>query len=343
MRAAVTTSDGFEMIDVPDPVPGPLDVVVRVAANGICGSDLSTAPLLPPGVIMGHEFAGEVIATGSDVDAAAWPAGTPVAAMPVTGCGRCRACVTGDIARCADAQTMGLGLRPGAMAELVAVPADSCVRLEGFSADVDLVNAAIAEPLAVGLHAVQATPIAPDARVLVMGAGPVGLAVLHWLSRSPAGVIACSDKAPARLSAAHDNGATDTYDPADVPSSSFDVVIECVGKPGVIGSAMDAAAPRGTVVVAGVCLSEDPLMPVLGVVKELTLRFVSYYTRDEFAASARAVVTGAVRVADFVSDRVGLDEVGRVMADLRSPSDQRKVLVVPGRTASRPAPTVVGG
>lgn len=334
MRAAVTAEGGFEVVDVDDPRPAPGELLLRVAANGICGSDVSTAPLLPPGIIMGHEFAGEVIGHGNGADHDQWPAGTPVAVMPVAGCGHCRACAVGDIARCASAQTLGLGLGAGALAEFVCVPAGSCVRLDTLvpaGAEVDLVGAAITEPLAVGLHAVSAARVAPGDRVLVIGAGPVGLAVLHWLSRSTASTVVCSDKAAPRRTAAADNGATTSLDPADVPSGAFDVVIECAGKPGVIAAAIDAAAPLGTVVVAGVCLSADSFLPVAGVVKELTLRFVSYYTRAEFEAAARAVVTGSVASDAFVSERAGLDSVGRVIAELGSPGDQRKVLIVPGR------------
>ena len=149
------------------------------------------------------------------------------------------------------------------------------------------------------------------------------------MSRSTASTVVCSDKAAPRRTAAADNGATTSLDPADVPSAAFDV-IECAGKPGGIAAAIDAAAPLGPVVVAGVCLSADSFLPVAGVVKELTLRFVSYYTRAEFEAAARAVVTGSVASDAFVSERAGLDSVGRVITELGSPGDQRKVLIVPG-------------
>ncbi|GAC83049.1 putative zinc-containing alcohol dehydrogenase [Gordonia paraffinivorans NBRC 108238] len=335
MRAAVTTgragADAFEVTELPDPTPGPGDLVLRVAANGICGSDLSTAPFLPPGVVMGHEFAGEVVAIGprsgpgGDTD---FRVGDLVASMPVRGCHRCRACLAGDIARCPSAQTLGLGVLPGALAEFVVVGAAESVRVEG----VDPVEGALVEPLAVGLHAVTRAAIAPDDRVLVLGAGPVGTAALHWLSRGVAGEVICSDPSPGRRAAALDAGASAVCVPEEVPGhvrDGFDVVIECVGKPGMVASALDAVATHGRIVVAGVCLSEDRFMPVAGVVKEVSIHFVSYYTRAEFATAAAELSSGAVGSSTLVSAIVGLDAVGRVFTELSEPNDHRKVLVAP--------------
>jgi threonine dehydrogenase-like Zn-dependent dehydrogenase len=333
VRAAVTAAGSFAIADVAEPSPGPGELVLAVAATGICGSDLSTAPFLSDGTIMGHEFAGVVVAAGSDVEAD-WPVGSPVASMPVVGCTRCRACVTGDIAHCPDAEALGLGLASGALAEYVRVSAASSVRLDLLAgrAPVVVEDAALAEPLAVGLHAVTRAQVAPDDRVLVLGAGPVGLAVLHWLSRLPTGRIVCSDPAEGRRAAALEVGAHVAVAPDEISGvrgGGFDVVVECVGKPGMVAAAMDASGVHGTVVIAGVCMSEDTFLPVAGVVKETTMHFVSYYTKAEFVAAARAVVTGTVDSSLFVTERVGLDDVGRVFDQLRAPNDQRKVLITP--------------
>ncbi|ROZ89494.1 alcohol dehydrogenase catalytic domain-containing protein [Gordonia sp. OPL2] len=333
MRAAVTAAGSFAIAEVPDPTAGPGDLVLAVAATGVCGSDLSTAPLLPDGTIMGHEFAGVVVAAGTDVEEQ-WPLGSPVASMPVIGCTRCRACVTGDIAHCPDAEAVGLGLAPGALAEYVRVRAASSVRLDllAGSASVVVEDAALAEPLAVGLHAVTRAQVAPDDRVLVLGAGPVGLAVLHWMSRMPSGEIVCSDPSVGRRAAALEIGADVAVAPDEISAlrgNGFDVVVECVGKPGMVAAAVDASGVHGTVVIAGVCMGEDTFLPVAGVVKETTVHFVSYYTKAEFTAATRAVVTGAVDSSLFVTERVGLGDVGRVFDELRAPGDQRKVLIAP--------------
>ncbi|WP_055474344.1 alcohol dehydrogenase catalytic domain-containing protein [Gordonia sp. HS-NH1] len=343
MRAAVTGpgefgAGRFLVADLPDPTPGPGELVLRVAANGICGSDLSTAPLLPHGTIMGHEFAGEVVGVGpADPDDAgrgrADPAhsfrvGDAVAAMPVIGCHRCRACLTGDVARCGSARTLGLGVLPGGLAEYVLVGAAESVLLEG----IDPVDGALVEPLAVGLHAVTRASVRPGDRVLVLGAGPVGLAALHWLSRGVATDLVCSDPSPGRRAAALDLGASAVCIPDELLAHvgpGFDVVIECVGKPGMIAAALDAVATHGTIVIAGVCLSDDSFMPVAGVVKETTMHFVSYYTASEFRTAAAELSKGAIGSSALVSEIVGLDEADRVFRELSVPNDHRKVLISP--------------
>jgi (R,R)-butanediol dehydrogenase/meso-butanediol dehydrogenase/diacetyl reductase len=346
MRAAVTApgesgagefiSGGFVVDDRPDPTPGPGELVLRVAANGICGSDLSTAPLLPSGTIMGHEFAGEVVGVGpEDPDVPhSFRVGDPVAAMPVIGCHRCRACLTGDVARCPSARTLGLGILPGGLAEFVAVGAAESVLLDG----IDPVDGALVEPLAVGLHAVTRASVRPGDRVLVLGAGPVGLAALHWLSRGVATELVCSDPSPGRRAAALDLGASAVCTPDELPAqveSGFDVVIECVGKPGMIATALDAVATHGTVVIAGVCLSDDSFMPVAGVVKESTMHFVSYYTASEFRTAAAELSKGAIGSSTLVSETVGLGEVDRVVRELAAPNDHRKVLIAPAMPGVR--------
>lgn len=330
MRAAVTTGHGFEVVEIPDPTPGPGELVLRVAANGICGSDLSTAPFLPAGTVMGHEFAGEVLAVGPpDPDAThVFRSGDHVASMPVRGCHRCRACLTGDIARCPSARTLGLGVLPGALAEFVVVGAAESVPVNG----IDPVDGALVEPLAVGLHAVLRAGIESADRVLVLGAGPVGTAVLHWLSRGIAGEVICSDPSPGRRAAALDVGASAVYTPESLTEQirdGFDVVIECVGKPGMIAAALDAVRTHGRIVVAGVCLGDDHFMPVAGIVKETSMHFVSYYSKAEFRTAAAELDRGAVGSSTLVSEIVGLDAVNRVFTELSGPNDQRKVLISP--------------
>lgn len=325
MRAAVIEAGSFVVGDVPDPAPGPADLVLRVAACGICGSDVKTAKYMPDGTVMGHEFAGEVVAAGRDV-AARWPLGTVVAAMPVIGCGGCRDCALGDIARCAAVEALGVGGGPGAFAEYVRVGAHETVRLDGLPAR----DGALVEPLAVGLHAFDRARVAPGDRVLILGAGPVGLAVLTWARRLGTAEITVSDPQPDRRASAELFGATEVVDPAAQPlGGPYDVVIECAGVPGMVASCIDAAAPRGRIVIAGVCIDPDPFSPVAGVVKEVEMHFVSYYTRREFRHTARLLADGRLDPGPLVTGRVGLTGVAAAVTDLARPGAQRKVLVVP--------------
>jgi (R,R)-butanediol dehydrogenase/meso-butanediol dehydrogenase/diacetyl reductase len=326
MRAAVVAGSGFEVADIPDPAPGPTDLVLRVAACGICGSDIKSRQYMPAGTVMGHEMAGEVVAAGGQV-AAAWPVGTPVAALPVIGCGSCPPCAVGDVARCVSADTLGLGGSAGGFAEYVRVGARESVRLPE-SALLDV--AALVEPLAVGLHAVSRARIAPGERVLVVGAGPVGLAVLVWARRAGATQLVVSDPAGQRREAAGSFGATAAVDPLhEELGGPYDVVIECAGVPGVLQPCVDAVAVHGRVVVAGVCMAPDPFVPVGAVLKEVEMHFVSYYTMAEFAATAALLTSGQLDPGPFVTGRLGLADAAQAFTDLAGPTSNRKVLLVP--------------
>ncbi len=265
MRAAVVTADhDFEVDDVPDPTPGPGELVLRVEACGICGSDLKSLGHMPAGVVLGHEFCGEVVACGGGVDG--FRVGDRVASMPLMACGTCRWCQVGEVAHCERIDLLGLGGTSGGFAEFVRVGAATSSRLPGGLGDLG----ALVEPLAVGLHAVQSAGRQVGARVLVLGGGSVGAAVAMWARRLGAAEVVISDPSPERRASAADFGATDTVDPSSgTPLGVYDIVYECVGGPGLVQAAFDASAVRGRVVVAGVCMAPDPIVPVTALMKEL--------------------------------------------------------------------------
>lgn len=327
MRAAVRESGSFVVREVLDPEPGPDQLLLQVAACGICGSDLKARGWMADGTIMGHEYAGTVVAAGADV-AGAWPVGTPATALPVLGCGRCADCGVGDPARCAQGAAIGVGGAPGGFAELVVVSAAEAVALPP---GLDPVLGALVEPLAVGLHAVNRARVAPGDRVLVVGAGPVGLAVALWAARAGAVEVVVSDPSAARRELAGALGATTVVDPtATELGAAYDVAVECVGIPGMLGTVLDALASRGRGVVAGVCADPDPVSPLAGVVKDVELHFVSYYRRAEFAAAARLLGAGRLPEAErMVSRRVGLEDLEEAVTRLEASAEDAKVLVVP--------------
>jgi 2-desacetyl-2-hydroxyethyl bacteriochlorophyllide A dehydrogenase len=330
MRAAVVTeSHSFEVVDVPEPEPGPDDLVLRVRACGICGSDLKAYTAMPPGTVMGHEFCGEVVGVGSAVDDS-WREGMHVAAMPVRACGRCRWCQAGDVAHCERADLVGVGGSAGGFAEMVRVDATATVALPPSVAEFG----ALVEPLAVGLHAVSMGDVSAGDRVLVLGGGSIGAAVTTWASRVGAAEVVVSDPVPSRRESAELFGATGVHDPADgAPTrSSFDVVVECVGASGMIQTAVDAAVTRGRVVVAGVCIAPDLIVPVVALMKELEVRFAVYYRRSEFFTAASLLARGAVDPGPFVSAAVSLDELDATFSRLASSTTERKILVSPGTT-----------
>ncbi len=264
-----------------DPTPGTGELVLRVQACGICGTDLKSYKRFAPGSVLGHEFCGEVVAVGGGVEG--WSTGQFAASLPLRACGHCRWCLDGEPGHCERIDPLGLGASPGAFAEYVRVAAVTSVpvheELGGYGA--------LVEPLAVGLHAVAAADLCPEDRVLVIGGGNVGAAVTTWVRRFGAGEIVVSDPSPPRRESADAFGATAVHDPAaGAPEGLFDVVFECVGMPGLVQSAMDAATVHGRVVVAGVCLGPDQISHIPAVMKEVRVSYAVYYRTREFAAAA---------------------------------------------------------
>src|SRR3954449_12562071 len=327
MRAAVLNdAHQLEVAEVPDPSPGAGELVLQVTACGICGSDLKLRPSMPAGLVMGHEFCGEIVATGADTDAQ-WAVGRHVTALPLIGCGRCLACLAGEPAHCVQADMVGVGGSAGGFAEYVRVDQRETVALPEH---VDPALGALVEPLAVGLHAVERAHIRSGDKVLVVGAGPVGLSVIAWAARSGASELVVSDPSAVRREAAAQFGATRTIDPdAEALEPRYDVAIECVGLPGMTEVCVGASTLHGHVVIAGVCTKPDPYVPISALMKELTVDFVVYYTRREFFSVVDALAHDAVDAAAFVTKRVTLEQADEAFTELTEAKDQRKILVLP--------------
>jgi (R,R)-butanediol dehydrogenase / meso-butanediol dehydrogenase / diacetyl reductase len=326
VRAAILTEDhSFDVVEVPDPTPGAGEFLLRVQACGICGSDLKTYTRFGAGSILGHEFCGEIAAIGPHV-VGQWRVGQLVAAMPLSSCGRCLWCLGGEPSHCEDVDLFGLGGTPGAFAEYIRVSAATAVALEPGMGDLG----ALVEPLAVGLHTVMEGDLRPGDRVLIIGGGNVGAAVSTWARRLGSKEVIVSDPSASRRDGAERFGATAVHDPAEGPiPSGFDVVFECVGAPGMVQAAIDAANVRGRVVIAGVCLEPDRILPITAVMKEVQLRFAVYYRPDEFRAAAALLGAGEIDASAFVTSAVGLNGVNEAFGRLLSSTLDRKVLVTP--------------
>jgi 2-desacetyl-2-hydroxyethyl bacteriochlorophyllide A dehydrogenase len=340
MRAAVFREIGkplvIETIDMP--APGPRDLILKVRACGICGSDLhmteSTSLMpLPGGSVMGHEFSGEIVGIGSGL-AGKWKEGDRVAGFPYLCCGDASPCVnmTFGAAACGKGLPIGLGQSHGAYAEFVRIGASGAHRLPDV---VSFEEGALVEPLAVGLHAVEMGRVSRGDTVLVIGAGPVGLAAALWARFSGARHIIVSERAPARIAMASKFGATDVIDPGQplaaqvekIAGKGPDVIFECVGNPGMLNEAMMAAPRRSRIVVAGVCQGMDSIMPLVGIMKELNVQFVLGYTPADFDFVIEMIARDRIDVAPMVTDRIALDALPDAFEALRTPSTQCKVMV----------------
>ena len=335
MKAAVLTDShpALEIREVPDPTPGPGEVVLQVSACGICGSDLHLAPLMKelPGVVFGHEFSGRVVARGEGVDQHL--DGVLAAGFPLAGCGACGACLTGNPARCAKWEFIGLQRR-GAFAEYVSINARDCFVLP---AQISARHGALIEPLAVAHHALEKTPRPPGEPLLILGAGPVGLAVALYARLFGASEVLVSDPVPARRALAEKVGAR-TVDPtavdvgeafAELTGAPPRTVVECVGIPGLLQQASDLAAPAGHITVVGVCTVPDTFTPVAAMSKELTMQFVLYYRPRDFAQTIAHLAAGRLDAGALITDVISLDDLPARFEALMRPSTECKVLVAP--------------
>jgi (R,R)-butanediol dehydrogenase/meso-butanediol dehydrogenase/diacetyl reductase len=326
VRAAVLNDEHqFEVVEVPDPTPAAGELVLRVDACGICGSDLKAYHALPPGTVLGHEFCGVVVAVGTDARDR-WREGQLVAAMPLRACGHCRWCLADEPAHCERVDLQGVGGAPGAFSEYVRADAAFAVALADHIGE----HGALVEPLAVGLHTVLAGGLRAGDRALVIGGGNVGAAVTVWARRMGAADVVVSDPAPTRRDSAARFGATGVHDPgAGPPDAGFDVVFECVGAPGMVQAAVDAAGTRGRVVVAGVCAVPDQILPLSALLKEVEVRFAVYYRGNEFTAAADLLASGGLDVGAFVSGHAALAEIDDAFEKLQTTTTERKILVKP--------------
>ncbi len=331
MRAAVFHAEGQPLAieDRQTPVAQPGDIVLKVAYCGICGSDLhATEPSPTPleaGTVLGHEYAGIVTQSASPLFAP----GDRVIGLPLRECEDCRPSGTGCRDRlgihCARNRIIGLvASEPGAYAEYLAMPAHHAIKVPD---SLDLRTAALTEPLAVGLHAVRMAGSLLGARVLVVGAGPIGLAVTLFARAAGAREIVVAEPGEARRALAAQLGAT-VVESAEAAKSP-DFIFECVGVPGVLAQCMRIAPLHGQIVVVGVCRVEDRVLPRVAIRKELRLQFVLGYTRDEFVIVLDMLASGQIDPAPMITGIIGLDALPTMFEALRRPGSHAKVLIDP--------------
>lgn len=364
MRAAIFRKSNIVVDEVADPKPGHGQILGKTLACGICGTDLHARvhaerlvrmsdyvkwrkPMdLSRDVVFGHEFCCEILDHGPGCEKRFKP-GTRVVSIP-------RIVVGG--------QQQGIGYsneNVGGYAERMLLSEQYLLEVpNGLSST----HAALTEPLAVGVHAVEKARLQGGEVPLVIGCGPVGLSVIAALARKrrsmKMGPIIAADYSPKRRELAQRMGADVVVDPAarsafatweDHARLSAEeiaklppmmnpagplkpaVIFECVGVPGVIQSIFENAAQEARIVVVGVCMETDRSEPMYAIFKELSVQYVLAYTADEFAASLRMLGEGEVDAGALVTGSVGLEGVSDAFQALANPEKHTKIMVEPWR------------
>ncbi|GAA0283907.1 alcohol dehydrogenase catalytic domain-containing protein [Alteraurantiacibacter aestuarii] len=317
--------------DIPDPTPGEGELVVKVGRCGICGSDLhmteDAAYGCKHGDVLGHEFAGEVMALGKGTTQ--FRPGDLVSVIPLKSCGHCEHCRKGAVQWCAE-----FGLQGGGYSEYAVTRPNQCIPLP---TDLTLADGAIIEPMAVALHGVNLAAMKTGDKVLVLGAGPIGLAVAFWAKRFGAGKVAVQDIADFQEMRALEMGAdvfvVDPQDPVGSAEQGLggkaDIVFECVGIPGLIDQAVSQVRGDGTIVLLGLCTKPDTLNTFAMLSKQVRLVTSAFFTRQEYVASLAALEAGAIEPRRLITDTISLANTPDVFESLKHRTTQCKVMIAP--------------
>ncbi|MDZ7337386.1 MAG: zinc-dependent alcohol dehydrogenase family protein [candidate division KSB1 bacterium] len=332
MRAVVIQGPGRASVEqVPDPVPGPGELLVKVKACGLCGTDvhlfrgvyLGTYPLIP-----GHEASGEVMALGPGVSGFA--PGDRVAIEPNIACGTCRFCLSNQQNFCSSWSAVGV-TRPGAMAEYVVAPAQNCFPIGSLPYE----EAAFMEPLSCILHGLQQVTVEPGDHVLLLGAGPIGLLLLHALFSTGATEVTVVERTPRRREMAAQLGARvfANLSPelrAMGEADHFDLVVEATGDPALISECIRLARKGGRVLLFGVPPADSTATIEPFQIFRKGLRIVSSYTsRRNSLAALRLLQGGRVQTQHLVTHRLPLEQFPQGVQLLDRPEHVLKVMFNP--------------
>lgn len=345
MRAVVLRDSALTVEERPMPEPGPGDVLIQTHYCGICGSDLHLAKHgaeiakigeemgAPPqdlsrGMVLGHEFIGEIVGFGADT-AQALNVGDRVVSVPF-------------LLRDGAPVSIGASLDvSGAYAEYFLASEVLLMKVPDAVPDE---AAALVEPLAIAVHAVAKSPVDGDSHAaVVMGCGPIGLAVAAVLKARGVTTIIASDFSPKRRELATAMGATLTLDPRERPAFPAAAetapgrpvaVFDCTGAKGVLARTIKEAPQSTHITVAGIAPGEETFSPMIAIAKEIGLQFVVYYTPEEFAEALTMIGEGKLNWQPLVTGKVGLDDVAAAFVALEDPEAHAKILIDPRRPAA---------
>ena len=336
MPAAVYIGDRQIVVqDLPVPAPGPDEVLVEVAQCGICGSDMHLVleGYARVGTVLGHEWAGTVVTPGSAVSD--WEPGARVVSNPTAGCGTCRPCRRGRPSVCLTRAAPDYLSFGGAFCRFLLVRADQLLRIpDGLSTRA----AALTEPTAIAIHTVNLSQVASDDRVLITGAGPVGLLTLAVLRARGVTDITVSEPTALRRARATALGATTVMAPDQLPAPQlgrpvdepFALAFECSGHAAAAEAALDQLDFAGTLIMVGTGRELPRINHNRMIVLELTILGAYNYDAEGFGPALDLLASGMVRTDLLIEpDDVSLDDVGDAMQRLAQGEIAGKVLVRP--------------
>ena len=333
MKAAVYPGQGKTIVieELPDPKPGPNDVIIKVHRCGVCGTDLSMTKGgmwdFGAGSQFGHEYAGEIIEIGNRVSG--FSVGERISVLPSLACGQCEACRShGNNVLCqAKPGTAMVGF-----AELARVPTSVATKLPGT---LSMADGALIEPLAISLYGVKFARIQPGDRVLVLGGGTVALYAIYWARRLGAGRMVAMSRSARRQDLALAMGAnafipfgkSEIGEVSEALGGAPQVVFECVGAEGMLPKAIMHSAQFGRVISLGFCTSPDPLIPAMGSYKCISMQFAVGYSMKEFFYIADQMDKGHADPKAIITRDIPLASLPAMIDTLRGPNNETKVHV----------------
>lgn len=341
MKAGVLTGKGkIEIREIPKIQQKDGEVLIHVLKSGICGSDLHAFSMgEPQGVILGHEFCGTVLNPGNRSDL---KIGDMVTALPISPCGHCYACNSGNPQYCKETWKDAVGLSlsyPGGLTSQISVREDMVLKVPETVIPEQM---AMVEPTAVALHAVHLADIKLGQKVLIIGGGIIGLMSAMLAKKEGASFVAVSETNAYRGKKAVELNVADKYYDAtsedifkkmiEDTQVGFDIVIECCGNEKAVTSSFMMAKPGGTIVLVGVATDAIKIPTVVAVMNELTVKGAIAYTKEEFKTCIDLIATKQIDVMKFVDDIISLEQVQSAYERLLSGTDSAiKILVDPNK------------
>ncbi len=335
MKAALVQPDSTLIIEeYPTPKPGRGEVLIKVAYCGICGTDIHmlAAGFFPAGCIIGHELSGHIAEAGDDVTD--WKEGDPVAILPLDPCGTCAPCKAGETQLCAESIINGYGVggNPGGFSQYMLAKPSMLYRLPD---GMDMKTAALNEPWAVAIRAVNMSGLRIGEQALVMGAGPIGLLCIYALKTAGAGKICVSEPDPYRAEKARAAGADRIIDPKKENPNDIilqelgqapDYVFDCAGTESSMNEAATIVRPHGRIIMLGVHQGNATIFPMIWFMKEISLNFSLAYNLKEFSNGLELLANKVVDPEVVISTVTSLSEIGKAFKALQC-SGQTKILI----------------